>query len=575
MPHDRDLKLTRSQDGPRRRAPRSGITASLAGVLIMALAALFPIGYAAVRTIVWCIRASEGRVPGPTELTLVPPWIVLARTLGYVGLISLLSTALALPGALVLARGGRAARWLAPLIAVPLFMPSYLAYAGWGLLRAPRTWLGNWLSSGPNHVVELKFLIANHAMAIWGLALWSFPIAAYVMAMYFRSIPADTIDAARLDAPPRSSRPSPAAVARYASFRFRLLVPGLASAAALVALVMLGSVVPLDVAQVNTYSIRLLRRVTESQYIESAWAFAWPMYAIAIAAAMVVTRRLCGEHGLDPARERVAAPRPGAGLRPIALSVLILLAATLVPVTMYLSHLRGVGDAASWSRVLDQSKAFWRDARPGVFTSARVGAVAALVGVALTIAVWRIVSSAPASGRSAGMRVLRGLTVVFLIGALLPGVFVGSSTASAWTALAPYVRPRPGWLLVVLAHVARFGAVGVLLGWWVAARELPAVRDLRRLDGAMTGRAWWLAVGAARWPVALAAGVAVFALSLHEIEATVLVQPPGPQALSQSLLAALHFARDDYLAAAVVNLLALTGLLGMGVSGLYMSAARK
>jgi ABC-type Fe3+ transport system permease subunit len=35
------------------------------------------------------------------------------------------------------------------LLVTPMLLPSYLAYSGWGLARAPGTWLDRWLESMP------------------------------------------------------------------------------------------------------------------------------------------------------------------------------------------------------------------------------------------------------------------------------------------------------------------------------------------------------------------------------------------------------------------------------------------
>lgn len=573
--------------GPTRGVGASSWKQSLFVALLAAitLLATFPLASAAYRTIRWATSAHTAG-PGHAGTSDYTSVQLVLRTVGYVSVIAMLAAALAIPAAWLLSRVRRSNRWVAALTAVPLFMPSYLAYAGWGLLRAPRSTLGDWLSSGSNAAVEWKFLIANHFFAVWGLALWSYPIAAFTMALFFRRITRDLLDALTLDrAPAAGADVRGIGASAWVGVIVRLAAPGFLVASGLVSLVMLGSVVPLDVAQVNTYSIHLLRFVTERQVIEEAWASAWPVYLIAIVAAWLLLRRCGGSTGGANVAAGGAMGATGGiggvggdatenvapmGSRPrlvhrllVASAGVIWVFAVIVPVVLFVLHMRE-GGAGGWERVAQLSAAFWRESRTGVLVSARVASVVALAGTAIAIGAWLIVSGGLATRRQgAVMLVLRVLTLLFLIAGLLPGVFVGSATAQAWTALSPHVRVRPSWLLVALAHLARFGFIAMVVGWWLARQEPAAVRDLRRVDGAVSGRGWLGAVFAARWPFVLGVSAAMFALSFHEIEATVQVQPPGPQALSQQLLNSLHFARDDYLASAVVNLLALTGVLGV------------
>ncbi len=540
---------------------------------------------AAQRTVRWALFA-EPASHAPAVST-ISSLAVLARTLLAIGAIGLLASLLALPAGWILSRSRpRSRRFIPPLaalIAVPLFMPSYLAYAGWGLLRAPQTTLGDWLSEGSNAAVELKFFVANHAIAFWGLALWSYPIAAFTMAIFFRRVSRDLLESYYLDR--CTSRP-------WAGMwlPIRLLLPGVLAAAAMVALVMLGSVVPLDVAQVSTYSIRLLRLVTERERIEEAWAFAWPVYLVAVVAAAGLLRRVTADPTDDPTDNRLpTADRRGWTGRIIPVAVALVWAcAVLVPITLFLVHMQGTGPVragtsngvsatsvgedpvnTTLARVLELSRSFWRESLAGVLVSARTAFAVAFIGVFFSISAW-FVASRRATGAHAGFafQLLRAATLAFLIMGLLPGVLVGSAAAHAWTALPSALRPAPSWFIVVLAHLARFGFVPLLVGWWVAHHEPPLLRDLRRLDGAVHPAAWFSAVFRAKWPHIVGVAVALVALSFHEIEATVFVQPPGPQALSQQLLASLHFARDDFLAAAVVNMLALVGLLGLVVGWL-------
>ena len=150
------------------------------------------------------------------------------------------------------------------------------------------------------------------------------------------------------------------------------------------------------------------------------------------------------------------------------------------------------------------------------------------------------------------------------IAGLLPGVLVGMAYAQG--------SPASGIALVVLTHAARFAFIGALLGLWLANSEPPDLRSLRELDSAMTVRGWLEACVRTKWGVVIGAGVAVALLSLHEIESTVQVQPPGLANLAQYLLDQLHYLRQDQLAAAGATMTGL-GLLGAIFGGVLLARA--
>src|SRR5690606_38286480 len=102
-------------------------------------AVLFPAGFAAGEVIAAIADAPAALSLSRGDLHL------LGLTLGVAGIIALLATTIALPAAWA------TRTWRGPALVallVPMLLPSYLAYSGWGLLRAPGTALGDWLMMG-------------------------------------------------------------------------------------------------------------------------------------------------------------------------------------------------------------------------------------------------------------------------------------------------------------------------------------------------------------------------------------------------------------------------------------------
>ena len=130
--------------------------------------------------VVWEIGAGLARGWGGGEVVKWPAWALIWRTVWVCGLIAVLATVLGFPAGWVSRK--LPGRW-ALLMVAPMLMPSYLAYAGWGLLRAPGTWLGDWLLRGPsvgsgtaNAAVGSAAanwwpVAASHAQAVLGLVL--------------------------------------------------------------------------------------------------------------------------------------------------------------------------------------------------------------------------------------------------------------------------------------------------------------------------------------------------------------------------------------------------------------------
>src|SRR5262249_19125526 len=113
-----------------------------AAVAILALAVGTCVGFPAAMAVVHVLHAPASPAPeAPATPTPSQAWL-LVSTLGWCGAIAALATALAWPAAWALRNPNRHSRTAGALVLVPLLLPMYLAYAGWGLLRAPNSALG-------------------------------------------------------------------------------------------------------------------------------------------------------------------------------------------------------------------------------------------------------------------------------------------------------------------------------------------------------------------------------------------------------------------------------------------------
>jgi len=486
---------------------------------------------------------------GLHSVDLIPSLPLLARTFAWAGGIGVLSAVLAWPGAWLIRRRGWA---VAPVILVPLLLPSYLAYSAYGLLRAPGTSIGDWIELAAQGGLKWLPTVAGEVLAVGGLSLWAWPIAAIVLGASVSRLDEGVLESLRLE--------NMSAPRRWLT-NIAMVRWGLVAGAGLVTLVMFGSAVPLHLAQVPTYSVKVWFDMTMDPGGWRVWVGAWPLVAVAAGAgwfiSRAVARQLAATSDAEPARQLAASSRT-AGIATLAVWAL----SVLVPLALFAGSLR---DGRSIPR-------FWRLQSDSIWQSLAVAAAVALIGLALTLAVWAglSVSRTPRPNTAAPSATLWCIRALLAAG-LLPGVLVGAAISAAiqategptgmdWLADSPAV--------MVLAHVARFGFVPALVGYWLYATEPPSERDLRRIDGAEGLSGWCSTCLPTQAGTVAGAALGSAALSLHEVETAVILQPPGTASLAQTILGYLHFARMEEMSAAAVILVGGGLLLALAAAGL-------
>ena len=452
-------------------------------------------------------------------------------TLAIPLLIGLLAAAAALPFAWWLSRGGprRLSGLIAP-ICVMMMMPPYLAFAGWSLLRAPGSWLGDHLAVSPAWF-NLGF---SQALAILGLALWSSPLAVIMLTPACRGVEHQRIEALRLDG---------AGIVRTTSLVLWWLRPALALATGAVALLMVGSAVPLHLAQFRTLSVELW----SSLMLRPTWFTVlevWPVILMAIAAGLVVAR-FALRAAPDDVQTTIAPPSASPATRLSGvLGLCLWLAGTVVPLLLFARI------TPAWPLVL----ASVQRTLPAFSNSLLTAAIL----MASTLALGCLISAGAHAGGS--LRRAAALALGFLVvTSVLPGVLIGMILRLLASDLgrAFGIQPNDDALLI-LAHGLRFGIIPAAAAWWLWASQPQSLKDAYTLDtsnirgtlgsskAALT--AWTITHARTELPTLTFAALACATLSLHEIEASVMLQPPGSGTLSQRVLDLLHYNRDTDLA---------------------------
>jgi ABC-type Fe3+ transport system permease subunit len=486
---------------------------------------------------------------------------------------------------------------LAGVFAAPLLCPSYLAYHSLGLHRAPLTELGDLIERvalsqalGGLGWESLPVLVGR-GLAVAGLALWAWPIGMLVLAPALMRIDDAMLDAAR-----------GAGAGRCRVQRLVLRLCGswhgpIARSIGLVTLVMLGSAVPLHLAQAPTYSIVAWQSIVLTPTSMTPWVSSWPVLVmvVGLGAWLAHAHAKARQRQLASARtnEQPSQPATWFVARSRRMSWSNVLALTLLGVSMLLPLISYAISLQRWSSVTN----FWRVSREAIAASVGVAAVVGVFSALIMVVAWMIAGTSDTPihrhtdanpswfkrgfGPSRAPSLYRGIAVLLALPALLPGIMTGHAWSLA-TVLAERTLGDPGawlrdsWLPMILAHVSRFALLAVLLGVWMSASEEPSLRDVRLLAGGgpfARLRAWVRTELRRGWGVVLGVALAMACLSLHEVESSIVLQPAGTSSLAQVLLTQLHFARQEEIAAAAILVLTPAAVIAL-VAGLLLARRR-
>lgn len=424
---------------------------------------------------------------------------------------------------------GNGRGWVWVVAMVPVWMPSYALYGAMNLARAPDTVVGRWLveyaTSDPGR--RWAAVWAGYVIGVLGMSVWGAVIAALVIAADDRGrwgVHEDMMDL------------EPAGVVMRGRVWVGLHRGALLKAWGVVGVVMLGSGVPLHLAQIETWSIAVWRALSERGV--DAWGGVWvmglPMIFVGVVGAWLVTRvvvRDATSRGMvGMGVERGGGRRVGGmdwvwGGGVWGLGVVV----PMLVLAVSIDDWRAMG-------------LFWSERGDAIGHSVLIGGVVGVIG-----AVFAMMIAAMLGHWVRWVRMV-GVIGVFACaaGALVPGVLVGASVAgSGW------VSGGMGELIGLLARVL---VVGAVVGAVVAGRESGELLSQRWTLGGGLGD-WWRAHGRTGGMACVGAGVLCGLLAVHEIEASVMITRAGVSTLSQGLLADLHYARLERLSAALLNLM--------------------
>ncbi|MCA9279739.1 MAG: hypothetical protein H6815_09150 [Phycisphaeraceae bacterium] len=531
------------------------VTGASAGLVALAVVLAAPV-------VVSCLEAFTVAVPdiaGQEGAGFVNPRVFsgFVSSLPTLVLIAFLSALLATPASrLLAAKPGLILVALLPM----LVLPSYLAYAALDQLREPGSWLGNIVlhAKAPAWSDDPGYwpVFASKVQAVFGLALWSWPIACALQTFARMQIGQSVFDALAMERLRRVDR---------SLLRLRIELPGFLLSAAAVLLVILGSAVPLHLANVPTQTQQIWLALQSGGSVQ-AWRSSIALLTVTLAAAIVVVvfvqRSTSSTWDLRAMSRYFKRPWE----RHVFLLMIALLAVvSAVPVfSMVYRYIRATHH---FDHVVPNAM---NDLARPALTSFIIGLVSA--GVVVLIFVLCAVVSLRAESR---LRVIvLGALTLLVWTSCVPGVLVGAGVGQQWGRFAAAMG-YPGWMdqaQIVLAHIGRFGAVGALAGWIGGLRTSREERESLMLDSAGLSVRWvplWLG---SRIGSVIVVFLVVLTLSFHEIESAVMLTAPGLSSYPSQMLQLLHVFKWETLSVGV--LLATLGSIVLVLVGICLVRAR-
>jgi len=419
-------------------------------------------------------------------------WLLSARQWSLLGSTTVLAAAgvgtaivLALPVAFVTADMRGAGRpWIIAAMIMPLLLPPMVYAFGWQrMIRLPPTVQCVWVWSG-----------------------WAWPIPAMIIGAGWSRFGRNAYEAALL---------SVSAGAAFVHVALPCLLRYVVTAALVLFVLFMGEYSVPHACALNVYATDLLG-IAES-HGPAAIEVLWPSLPLV---AMLGTAA-CGAGVLWRRSAANAEKLPGLASTTRVSGRSMAVVAGLLGLTVGVPLVTLFWHRALFGWMVEAWQTYHTELLQSLGVAAASGLIAVVMGAGLGL--WR-------SGRQIG-------TVWALACGVLPGALIGQALIAAYLNLAPVYNE---WPIVVACYVARFGWIGMLVGYLAMANVWPDLVDQARTDGA---DAFTVDTRVRLWPnlpVLASGGLIVAALSLADLTAIALVRIPTIGTISLTLVEKMH-----------------------------------
>ena len=443
--------------------------------------------------------------------------ILLGRSLEIGVLATLVALAIGLPAAFVLAAPDlpwRRVFWFLTL--VPLLIPPYVMAGAWIHLVHPTGWVNRGIAAlfGPSAMVTLR----SAPGCAWCLGLSFFPIIAIVVSAGLCTLDRHLLDVARLS------------VSRWGVFRHSILPQirfHLAAAICLVLVFVLGQYSVPSLLGVNTYPVEIFAQFSAFYNETAAVATGIPL-TLLVVCLILVQQWAMGTRDyvrLSPSSEGGPALTLGRA-RPYA--VLSLVTLFVVGVAMPFGHVLAYAGGLGTIVASLYGHCDW------ILYSSVLALLAATASTVIAFSLGHVL----ARGRG---RLVKALDVVCWLPIALPGSVVGLGFLRLAAFVTPLQKADSFGLLLLCAYVGMFSAFGVRVFQAAYRRTDPHVDEVAAMDCPHRYQKCLHVDLRIQAPAIAASMILVFVLAVGELNATVLLVPPGKVTLAVSIDNLLHY----------------------------------
>ena len=494
-----------------RKQPLTVFTPALA---VFLLTSIVPLLYMLIQFLI-----HSAKNPSATGSVLLDSrqLILLSRSLSVAVSATLIALAIGLPTAIALAAKDLPLRrpfYL--LVLIPLLIPPYVMAGAWIHLLSP-TGLVNCMLAGL-FGSAVKLSIFSQAGCAWCLGISHFPIIAIILAAGLLNIDRNLQDIARLT------------TGRWGTFWHSTLpqiLPHLAASICLVMIFVLGRYGVPSLLGINTYPVEIFAQFSAFYDENAAIATALPLMVLVVI--LILLQRY-----LMLNRSYVSITPSSESENPIALGRSKYYAAAFLLILFVVITALPFASVASYTKSFTNLCSALVQFRNSIVTTSILSLSAAIISTAIALPIGFHLAHR-------GSRLSRLLDVICWLPIAIPGTILGLGLIkmSSWASV---LRNMDSFgFLLLLAYIGMFSAFAIRIFKVTYEQADPNIEDAAAIDCRRWHQRFFhidfpLHVG----PIA-ASMIIVFVLVAGELNATVLMVPPGKETLAVTIDNLLHY----------------------------------
>ncbi|MDZ4860763.1 MAG: hypothetical protein SGI88_17445 [Candidatus Hydrogenedentes bacterium] len=473
-------------------------------------------------------------------------WTLLLRTVGLASAVTLFSSFIGAGAAFLLQRLSAAARYVvAFVLTMPLVVPQHIMAIAWVDVLGRNGYLAQFV-----HIALPGTAPAPSPFNLFGaifiLSLTAFPIPMIATLAGLHRFDQRLAEAARVGGQHGGI---------FLRIALPLLLPAIATGALIVFALTASSFAVPSLLQVTTYAVEIHASSSMFDYA-SATAQSLPLLALSAMVFIAWSVYVKPRHAWLSGSQRSIAIQPSPTVFTIALLFLLATITCIVPVAALFVR----------SLPLRTYASVWATAHDEIFNGIVVSVVAASVFTPMTFALVCL-------SRQPVLR--RILNTVALAAFILPGSLVALGMIGVWNRSGLFGAVYDSLLVLVLACGTRFFALGDTLFPAAFAGHSARMQEA----AAVAGLTWWrsltMIVLPLTLPLIIVVWVLFFVFSLGEVDAAVLLCPPGQSTFAVRLFSLMHYGPDSFVAALCILTIASVGTVAAcGATAAYVISRR-